>query len=274
MSHRRIRRFAPSWVLVLVSLGAVALVGACKGAPKAGDPCTAGQGVCADPKSMMACIKGTFAPMPCHGAGGCVAKGKVADCDNSLSAVGDACDEIGDYACSNDMKSALSCVDNKFAVEGTCKGAGGCTLKKDGLYCDNDVSDQGDPCHTVGDFACTADKKLALKCGADHTMAPLNTCKGTKGCRVHEIPDAKKVEFICDDAVADANDPCDENGEEACTMDRKGLLKCQSNKFMPETACAGGCTFDPSGDKFSCDQGATADAASPGAPKKGAKKGK
>jgi hypothetical protein len=257
-------------LLVLVA-GLAALLPACKGKPKVGDPCTQGEGVCADPKAMMACIKGVFASMPCQGADGCATKGNVSECDNSLSSVGDPCDEVGDYACAVDRKAALSCKDNKFVVEETCKGAHACALQKDGLYCDNDIADEGDPCHTMGDYACTSDKKLALKCSETHVMAPLNTCKGTKGCRVLEIPEQKKVEFICDDAVADANDACDEGGEEACTMDRKGLLKCTSNKFLPYKTCAAGCSFDASGDKFECDPGGMA--AAP-APKKVGKKGK
>jgi hypothetical protein len=268
MSHRSIS-------LLGFAFFAVVLSSACKGGPKAGDPCTTGKGACVDPKSMMACIGGVFAPIPCQGATGCVTTGDSSECDNSLASVGDACDEIGDYACSHDMKAALTCKANKFAVEGTCKGAGACTLKKDGLYCDNDVSDPGDPCHTVGDFACTADRKLALKCGADHTRVPLNTCKGAKGCRAHELPDQNKVEFVCDDAVADANDPCDEDGEAACTMDRKAILKCASGKFAPLTTCPGGCSFDATGDKFDCDPGlAAAAAASSAAAKKGTRKGK
>ena len=100
-------------------------------------------------------------------------------------------------------------------------------------------------------------------------MAPLNSCKGAKGCRVLELPEDKKVDFVCDDAVADPGDPCDENGEEACTMDRKGLLKCTSNKFVPAAACAGGCAFDANGEKFTCEQAggavAAADAKKPAA---------
>jgi hypothetical protein len=270
MSHRLIR-FLLECRPGAASLGlgiALAFVVGCKGEPKAGGACSTGQGICADSRSMMACIKGTFTLMPCQGAGGCATKGAVSECDNSLASAGDTCDEVGDFACSRDLKSALSCKDNKFAVEGTCKGAGACALKKDGLYCDNDISDPGDACHDVGDFACTPDKKLALKCDFNHTMAALNTCKGTKGCRVREIPEEKRLEFICDDAVADVNDACDENGEEACTMDRKGLLRCAANKFLAQSDCIGGCTFDPSGDKFQCDQGTAAATAA----KKGKKK--
>ena len=130
----------------------------------------------------------------------------------------------------------------------------------------------------MGDYACTTDKKLALKCGADHTMAVLNTCKGAKGCRAHEIPDEKKVEFICDDAVADLNDPCDENGEKACTQDRKAILECRANKFTLLTQCPGGCSFDAAGEKFQCDTAGAAvaagDAPAAGAKKGSAKKGK
>ncbi len=266
--NRRLRAFA------FLASAAVVSLGACKSAPKAGDACTVGHGVCTDPKTMMACIQGVFAPIPCAGAAGCAAQGESSTCDNSTASVGDACDEIGDFACSKDAKAALTCKGNKFAVEGTCKGAGACTLKKDGLYCDNDVSDPGDPCHTPGDFACTADKKLALKCGADQTMAPLNTCKGTKGCFVHEVPEQSKVEFVCDDAVADANDPCDENGEQACAMDRKTLLACTAGKFLPKTPCPGpaACSYDATGEKFTCDTGeASAASAAPSAKAKRAK---
>jgi hypothetical protein len=274
MTHKTLSPFASIGALFLLSALSAA-AGGCKGKPKAGDPCTQGQGVCADPKSMMACIKGAFAPTPCQGPAGCVTKEKASDCDNSLSAAGDACDEIGDYACSLDKKTALSCKDNKFVVEETCKGVRACALKTDGLYCDNDISDPGDPCHTAGDYACTSDKTLALKCGDAHTMVPLNSCKGAKGCRVLEVPEQKRVEFVCDDAVADANDPCDEDGEEACTIDRKGLLKCSHNKFVPHETCAGGCSFDSNGDRFECDRrGAAAAGAPAGAAAKKGKKGK
>jgi hypothetical protein len=267
-----LRRCSTTAALLL----ALALSGACKGKAKAGDPCGAGQGVCVDGTTMMACVKGAFATMPCHGALGCATQGTSSQCDNSLASVGDVCDEVGDYACSADKKSALSCKDGKFVIEETCKGTRGCALKKDGLYCDNDLSDLGDPCHQIGDYACTSDKKLALKCGADRTMAALNTCKGTKGCRVFEMPEEKKVEFVCDDAVADPNDPCDENGEKACTIDRKGILECKQNKFQPLGPCPGGCTFDTSGDKFECGQaGGAATGTKAGTKKGGAgKKGK
>jgi hypothetical protein len=221
---------------------------------------------------MMACVKGKYAAMPCQGAQGCTSQGNTSLCDNSIAAAGDACDEDGDFACSADKKAALSCKESHFAVEETCKGARACALKTDGLYCDNDLSDPGDPCHAIGDYACTTDHKLALKCGASHSMAPLNTCKGAKGCRVFEKPEEKKVEFLCDDSVADLNDPCDENGEKACTMDRKGILECRSNKFATLDSCPRGCTFDEAAEKFECVRATANEAPSSGTKK--SKRGK
>ncbi len=252
----------------MVAVSAVmVLASACK--PKAGGACAQGQGACTDGTTMMACVKGTYAMMPCHGATGCSANGSVAQCDNTLATAGDPCDEVGDYACQTDTKAALSCKDFKWTLEETCKGAGACSLKKDGLTCDNDFSDQGDPCHTNGDYACTTDKLLALRC-VNNVMAPLNACRGPNGCRVHEMPAQKKVEFVCDDALAQLGDPCDENGEEACSIDKKELLKCASNKFAAHEACPGGCSFDAAGEHFVCARGGAGPASgtSPVAPAK------
>jgi hypothetical protein len=268
MSNRFVVKHVASAFAFLLT---AAVAGGCKGSPKAGEACSAPEGACVDSTSMMACINGRFASMPCRGAAGCKTASSASDCDNSIASAGDPCDEPGDYACVLDKTTALTCREGKFVVEETCKGAGGCALRKDGLTCDNDISDPGDPCHAVGDYACTTDKKLALTCSDGHVMVPLNSCKGAKGCRVVEHADEKKTEFLCDDAVADALDPCDEDGEEACAMDRKGLLKCKDHKFAPEKACSRGCSFDEAGSKFECDDGASAAA---GPTKHAAKKGR
>jgi hypothetical protein len=176
-------------------------------------------------------------------------------CDNSLATLSDGCAEKGDVACAVDKKAALECQDNKFVVGETCKGARGCEVKDgDKIRCDNDVSDADDPCHFVNDYACTPDKGMLLKC-LDHKMTKLNSCRGHKGCRVFEIPEEKKIEFVCDDSVAMENDPCDEDNEHACSMDKKAIYVCKSNKFVSLKACPGpqGCSFDDKAEKFSCD---------------------
>src|SRR5262249_45688677 len=130
--------------------------------------------------------------------------------------------------------------------------------------------------------ACSSDKTLALKC-VDHKMQKLNSCRGAKGCNVIELPAQHKIEFVCDDSVAQLDDPCDEDGEHACAMDKKSIYVCKSNKFTLLKPCGGakGCSFDEKGEKFECDTAATAGkgvdvtkpegsgiAHKPGAPKK------
>ena len=36
----------------------------------------------------------------------------------------------------------------------------------------------------------------------DNKMTDLNSCRGPKACRVFELPQEKKVDFVCDDSVA------------------------------------------------------------------------
>lgn len=248
-------------VWLAVAAGAL-LAAACK-PPKAGDKCIAGQIACADGTSALTCgPDGKYASIGCRGPQGCVQKGKNVECDDTLALENDGCDEEGEVACSVDKKSALECHGGKFAVEETCKGARGCTVKDDKISCDNDIADPGDPCHFIGDYGCTSDKSFVVKC-VDKKMQKLNSCRGAKGCRVFELPEEKKVEFVCDDSIAQENDECDEESEHACSMDRKSLYACKSGKFAVAKACAGpkGCTFDDKGEKFLCD--ATAGAGKP-----------
>jgi hypothetical protein len=82
---------------------------------------------------------------------------------------------------------------------------------------------------------------------------------------VMELPEEKKTDFVCDDALAQENDVCDTQGEEACSMDKTELLSCKSNHFTKDHACPGGCTFDDKGERFEClvDAAAAASAAKP-----------
>jgi hypothetical protein len=74
---------------------------------------------------------------------------------------------------------------------------------------------------------------------------------------VHEKPDEKKTDFVCDDSVANAGDPCDEENEESCSADKKELYACKGGKFAHLKNCHGpnGCQFNESTDKYSCDKG-------------------
>jgi hypothetical protein len=188
-------------------------------------------------------------------SGGCRVSGSAVTCDNSIAELNDGCAQVGDLACTGDHKNALECgKDNKFAVTETCKGPRGCMITGDVIECDNDTSDISDPCRTPGDYACTSDKGMVLRC-EDHKMAALNSCRGPKACRIFELPQEKKVDFVCDDSLAEEGDPCDTNGEEACAMNKKGMYVCRSNKFAEYRACSGpaGCTYEERGDKYACD---------------------
>ena len=137
-------------------------------------------------------------------------------CDDTIAQLGDGCDEENEVACQVDKKAALECHKNVFTVGETCKGPKGCVVNGEKISCDNDIADTGDPCHFDGDYACSSDNKMAFKCTAK-VMTPLNSCRGDKGCRVVELAAEHKVEFICDDSLAVIGDPCDEEGEHACS---------------------------------------------------------
>ncbi len=231
-------------------LPAILLLIACKAKP--GDKCDASFSPrCGDPSSAQVCVNNVVTTLPCRGPKACTVSASTVSCDNSLANANDACDQPNDVACAVDHKTALECQSNKFVVAETCKGARACTVNADTISCDNDVSDVGDPCHTEGDYACSADKLLALKCTA-HKFVTINTCRGKDKCRVMVLPEEKKTDFVCDDSLAQDGDDCDTQGEEACSIDQTELLTCKANKFTKDHACPGGCTFDERKERFRC----------------------
>jgi hypothetical protein len=239
-----------SWRTLAGLLPLILLFGACK--PKPGDKCSGtGSPSCSDPSSALVCANGVVTALPCRGPKACSVSGTTVECDNSLANANDACDQPKDVACAVNLKSALECQNGKFVLAETCKGARGCLVEGDKISCDNDVSDLGDPCQVDGDYACTADKLMALKCTANKFEA-LNTCRGKDGCKVLELPEEKKTDFVCDDSLAQENDACDTQGEEACNMDKTALFTCKSNHFLKDRPCPGGCSFDEKGERFTC----------------------
>src|SRR5207244_2994763 len=94
------------------------------GLANAGDACTReGNHACsADRKAMLECRGGAFrAALRCGGAKGCVVGGAQIDCDDSIAAAGDACDQAGDLACSADAKSMLVCKAHAYALARACR---------------------------------------------------------------------------------------------------------------------------------------------------------
>ncbi|MEO9233516.1 MAG: hypothetical protein ABI421_09300 [Polyangiaceae bacterium] len=240
------------WVVAGVAVAALVL-GGCK--PKVGAKCNSGQEICTDKASGLFCgADNKFAAMSCGGPDGCKQSQQGFACDNSLATATDGCETNDDVACAADKKAALECHSNKFEVGSTCKGPKGCTIADDKISCDNDISDEGDACHFDDDYACTTDKQLVLRC-KDKKMLAYNACRGPNGCVIKEEPVEHKIEFDCDDSVAQLGDSCDTESEEACTSDKKALLICKSAKFVAHKTCSGaqGCVYEPHGDRYFCD---------------------
>ncbi len=238
-------RFLPIVVLV-----ALALLSACK--PKVGGKCSGASAVCIDKTSALFCVDGLYAGMACRGDRGCAQRDTLVECDESVANEHDVCNAPDSIACSTDRKEALRCTNNRFVLDETCKGPTGCKLDpSQRISCDNDIADVNDPCHFAGDFACTTDKSLVLKCEANK-MTPLNTCRGPDQCKIVQVPKQDNAEFHCDDSIAMEGDVCDTNGEEACSMDRKGMFVCLGNKFGSLKACPGGCLYEKRTDHYAC----------------------
>jgi hypothetical protein len=203
------------------------------------------------------CRDAKLAAMPCRGSQGCVRRASDAvDCDNGVAELGDGCDQPHDTACSADKKAELVCKDGKFVFAGSCKGPHGCIARDESVECDNDVADEDDLCVDEGDAACRADRAAFLKCTGGRFKAT-NSCRGPRGCVLSEKPEEQKTLFECDDSLAKAGDPCEDEGDDACSMDKKDLYACHAHKFVVSKSCRGGkaCGLDTATGKFDCRPG-------------------
>lgn len=234
-----------------IVLGVLTTMAGCK--PKVGGKCKDGQYACMDKERGVFCEDGKFAEMSCRGPDGCKKTGTLISCDNTLATIADGCATNGEIACATDKQAALECKDHKYVLAEPCKGTRGCEQKDNKFTCDNSVSEVGDPCHFNGDYACSADKSQIVRC-VDNKMTPLSSCRGPQRCTIFELPQEKRVEFSCDDTIAQENDPCDQENEPACSVDGKSLLLCKSKKYAATKTCTGsaGCRFEKGSNKFFC----------------------
>ena len=241
------------WI-VLFACSFLVLSTSCK--PKVGGKCTIGQSYCTKEGALFCGEDGKLVATSCQGPNGCVQHGKAASCDQSLAVVGEPCEDQDNVACSVDKRSELDCKAKQWTLGATCKGAKGCELKGDELFCDHTLADKDDPCHRDGQIACTNDKSFILRCEGN-VFKSIDSCRGPKSCTFEEHPAQQRIEFNCDDSIAEAGDPCEAENNHACSVDHKAIHVCHSKQFVQLKACTGpkGCTFDPSTDKLSCDQG-------------------
>jgi hypothetical protein len=101
-----------------------------------GDPCTtAGNVACSpDGKNIYVCRGDKFDTYKgCRGDKGCRVTDRVAECDTSLAAEGDACDVAEDRVCTVDKKSVLVCRGGKLLKEKDCRRDGGCLFIAHGV---------------------------------------------------------------------------------------------------------------------------------------------
>lgn len=137
-----------------------------------------------DPKTELACDKGTFIAAPCKGPLGCREEGdKHLVCDFAGNAEGDPCssDEEGAARCVGE-KARITCRGGKYTID-QCRGDDGC--KGGGsVRCDQSKGETGDPCRGATN-ACTTDGKNVLTC-VEGKLQISASCPGEGGCSVIE----------------------------------------------------------------------------------------
>jgi hypothetical protein len=98
------------------------------------------------------------------------------------------------------------------------------------LACKGTKPAGGEACATEGDNACeTPTTHLACR-GGKWAAFP---CKGPTGCKVEGDL------VTCDATIAEADTPCDDVGNGACSVDKKSYLECKSDKWQLVNDCLG-----------------------------------
>lgn len=102
----------------------------------------------------------------------------------------------------------------------------------------------GEPCAKAGESACLDDKNAVLCVGGKWEQV---ACRGLNGC----MGIAPNV-ACTNDGYAEG-EPCLEEGNYQCTVDKKGLLGCEKNHWKTVEKCLGqnGCVANAKGAK--CD---------------------
>ncbi len=91
----------------------------------------------------------------------------------------------------------------------------------------------GGSCATANEAECNG-ANAAFVCVDSKWMAL--ECRGPNACRVT----GSSVD--CDQSLANLNDACDEEGNYACTVDKKASLKCVGKKWTMDEQCPNSCS--------------------------------
>ena len=220
----------------LVLLACALLVAAAGCVPRRGRHCSsAAPPVCESAASALVCVDGTFAEASCSGPRGCTPARDGVACDDTVASAGAVCLTAGAVTCSEDHGAELVCTDHHFLVGSTCHGPGGCRIAGDHrLTCDATLADVGDACDQESRYACARDLKAQLRC-RDRRFVVVNTCMGAGRCQAK----AEETSFDCDDDLASAGDPCEDEGDLSCSLDHTLRLRCGGGHFVSDDACHG-----------------------------------
>jgi hypothetical protein len=236
-------------VKALFSLVSLALLGisACKARP--GSSCEPHEARCLDERRALSCQDGKFIETPCKGKGGCSTIKESTSCDISGNEPGDVCssgDEGAAVCVGGD--AMLACHGGKYERV-PCRGPRGCETVSGQANCDQSVAEVGEGCKKQGAKACSVDKAQVLTCDQGRLL-PQYFCRGEGHCS------SAGGKLACDQTVAKLGDVCDKalGGSTACAEDKKSLLVCQSERFMPSEKCKSGAVCAVSGQSTKCER--------------------
>jgi hypothetical protein len=202
-----------------------------------------------DAATALSCSDGTFTQVPCRGKRGCLSQDGKTSCDISGNHAGDRCsrDDQGVAVCASPSEM-LACRGGTF-VTVPCRGPNGCEMVGEQPRCDQSVAELGEACNPAGAKACSPDEARVLAC-ADGRMTDLYRCRGDGKCR------ASGGKLACDQTVAQLGDRCDKalSGHIACSADRKALITCRDERFVPSEKCKAGTVCTVNGQSTKCER--------------------
>ncbi len=234
---------ALSWLIPLALLGLFS----CKPGP--GSSCDPHEARCLDAKRALICDDGKFVETPCKGKAGCCTVQERTTCDISGNQPGDVCSQgdEGVAVCAGD-DAMLACHSRKYERVG-CRGPRGCEMLGAQCNCDQSIAEVGEACKKQNAKACSVDKTQVLSC-TDGRMTAQYQCRGEGQCS------SAGGKLACDQTVAKLGDICDKSlsGHIACSEDKKSLITCQAERFVPSEKCKPGTVCTVSGQSTKCEK--------------------
>lgn len=236
-------------VKTFVSLVALGLLSASGCKPGPGSSCAAHEARCLDQRRALVCDDGKFVETPCKGKGGCSTVQAKTSCDISSNQPGDACSgsDQGVAICAGES-AMLACHGRKYETV-PCRGPRGCETVAGQPHCDQSIAEPGEACSKQDAKACSLDKTRVLSC-ADGRLRELYICRGEGKCS------SAGGKLSCDQTVARLGDHCDKalGGHIACSEDKKSLVTCSDERFIPSEKCKGAAVCTVTGQSTKCAQ--------------------